>query len=726
MPGRRIWFLAAALATCWTAQAQTAAPPGDGAVPARPILPTGLEGESFSTEKGGRVIVARKARFVSGEAELGADSIRMDLDAGTLVAEGNVTYSAPRLRVFGERATVDTRSGTLTAENVRVGRLPTYFFADRFMLSKGDYRMEGVRMWRSEPSETGMSLRSGSASYTRSLDRIVLKDTTPMLGGVPFLYLPHYSQRGYRDFPADIYIRIRDTSPQGAYIRTMTTVRRSETTWNGLLLDLHSKAGVLVGPSLRYDDWSLPQPGMRWRANLIGGFIRDESDLAARPDEFGRVADRDRFFALAEANGRAPGGLEVAAQLQTLSDPDVVRDYRSKFARQSQLPQTFVELTQPVGPAYASLLASGRTDDFQDSVQRLPEARLDLPETPLLGSSVLARGWISAARLSERPSEQLPGGAGSPFEGAVGLPGKAEVTRVDAYLGLGKSIRHRDWLSFRPVVGLRPTWWDEGLGGDPAARILGQAGFDLELTAAATWETRSPDWELDGLRHTVRPFLGWRAYPELDAGEAVPRLDRSSLDGINLPLLDLADRRDTDTFSNRQAAQVGVRNTLETRDRVKGTREVLRGDLFLDWRDARGAVPTESALHGHLAWTAADWLSVHALFRHASDQGGTETASWADIRSGDLWEASLGYTELGDTGAARQAFLSWTVRLNSAFRLRLGHIHDLADGRTLETTAVLVQRIGDSWELEYGLNERTSRYDDGSLGFTVRVRLFKF
>jgi hypothetical protein len=37
-----------------------------------------------------------------------------------------------------------------------------------------------------------------------------------------------------------------------------------------------------------------------------------------------------------------------------------------------------------------------------------------------------------------------------------------------------------------------------------------------------------------------------------------------------------------------------------------------------------------------------------------------------------------------------------------------------------------VQRIGDSWELEYGVSERASRYDDGSLGFTVRVRVFKF
>ena len=236
----------------------------------------------------------------------------------------------------------------------------------------------------------------------------------------------------------------------------------------------------------------------------------------------------------------------------------------------------------------------------------------------------------------------------------------------------------------------------------------------------------SPHWAINGLRHTVRPFLGWRALPEIDAGGAQPRLDRGTLAELNLPVLDLADRRDGDTIGERQVAQLGVRNTLETRDPAKGTREVLRADLFLDWRDPRGAAEAETAAHAHLAWTAADWLSVHTLARQPTGGGDSGLAGWAEIRSGDLWQASLGYTELAEPEAVRQAFLAWTLRLNSAFRLKLGHIHDLEGGRTLETSAVLVQRIGDSWELEYGVNERASRYDDGSLGFTVRVRVFKF
>jgi hypothetical protein len=40
----------------------------------------------------------------------------------------------------------------------------------------------------------------------------------------------------------------------------------------------------------------------------------------------------------------------------------------------------------------------------------------------------------------------------------------------------------------------------------------------------------------------------------------------------------------------------------------------------------------------------------------------------------------------------------------------------------------LIQRIGNSWEIEYGVNKRMDPINQGisSLGFHLRVRLFKF
>ena len=106
MPGRRHWLLAAALVLPGLAKAE----PGS-------ITP-GLEGESFGSEDGGKIIVARKARFATRDAQLSADEIRMNTADATIEARGNVIYTSENLRIFGEHARIDSRSGRIVADMV--------------------------------------------------------------------------------------------------------------------------------------------------------------------------------------------------------------------------------------------------------------------------------------------------------------------------------------------------------------------------------------------------------------------------------------------------------------------------------------------------------------------------------------------------------------------------------------------------------------------------------
>jgi len=718
MSGRRPWLLAAALALPLAAGAK------DDAAAMLASIPQ-LEGESFGSEDGGRVTVARKARFISGDAELSADLIRMDVAAGTIVAEGNVAYTSPKLRLIGERARVDARSGVIEAENVRLGRFPSHFFAGRFRMEKGNQVMTDVLAWRNEPSDLGMAVRVDEIRYAGETDRLSLDGVAPLLAGVPFLHIPHYSQQGYRELPVEVYLRLRDEDDQGLALQTTVTVAADGPLGRGLLLDGYSKSGILVGPSLTYDNRQVAGRAMTWIGSLAGGIIDDRSDLGSQPDAYGRIPDSLRFFTLAEVAGHRPDGLHVAAKLQSLSDPEVLEDFRSKLREQARFPQSFAEISRPVGPGRASLLVSGKTDDYSDVVQRLPEARWDLAETNLGDRRLRGRAWLSVARLGERPSEDL---SGPDFLAATGSADTIETTRVDGYAGFVQNVPHEDWLTLRPVLGARSTWWDEGLGGEAVGRTLGQAGVDAEMTITGTWDVDSPRWGIRGLRHTLRPFAGWRAFPEIDAETAaVPRLDRRRGPDLNLPSLDLADRRDTDTLDERQVAQIGLRNTLETRDTRSGTREVLRADLMADWRDRRGPAATELGLHAHLAWKPAEWLSLETLLRTASDDDlGAGSLTWASLRSGDLWRLSGGLGEFRDGAAERQAFGELELRLNSAFSLRMGGTYELATGEFLERRATIVQKIGASWDLEYGVNARRSPTGDDGLGFTVRVRLFKF
>ena len=718
MSGRRPWLLAAALAL----------PLAAGADPlpsaSLPVVPQ-LEGESFGSEDGGRVTVARKARFVSGDAELSADLIRMDVAAGTIVAEGNVAYTSPKLRLLGERVAIDARAGLIEAERVRVGRMPAYFFAERFRMDRGEQRMEGVLAWRNEPSDLGMALRADVVRYANATDRLRISGLEPLVAGVPFLHIPHYGQQGYRRLPVDIDLRFRTSGVRGPYIQTTVTAADDGVLGRGMLLDAYGKAGVLVGPAFTYDNRDLAGEDMRWNASFRGGYIQDNSDLPSQPDEFGRIPDPDRHFILASAAGTGRDGLHVAAQVQSVSDPRALPDFRGRWAGEAQSPQTFAEVSSPMLGGRGTLHVAGKTDDFQDVVQRLPEARWDLAETAFPDRRLRGRAFLSVARLSERPSEQL---AGLDFLATTGSATALEVTRLDGYAGLVQAGTHEDWMTLRPVAGVRSTWWDEGLGGEAVGRSLGQLGVDLELTATGVWETESAPWGIRGLRHTVRPFLGYRAYPELDGETAgVPRMDRGDLDSLNLPVLDLADRRDTDSLTERQAAQVGVRNALETRDARHGTREVLRADLFVDWREQREGLGHDHSLYGHLAWKPADWLALETLARAAGEQDDTTgTVTWATVRSGDLWTLRGGYADLRGQTDQRQFFAGVELRVNSAFQLRVGAVYDLLADDFLERQVILAQKIGNSWDLEYGLSERRTLGGDNKLSATLRVRLFKF
>ena len=719
MLGQRPWLLAAAvLALPLTGRGQIVPPAPTTGLPQ-------LEGESFGSEDGGRVTVAKKARFVSGDAELSADFIRMDVAAGTIVAEGNVAYTTPKLRLLGERVRINAVTGLIEAEEVRVGRMPTYFYAERYTMLRGEQAMEGVLAWRNEPSNVGMALSADSIRHSAKTDRLNLSGVEPMLMGVPFFHLPHYGQQGYRELPIDIHLRARTSSTQGTYLQTTVTVADDGIFGRGLLLDAYSDSGFLVGPSFTYDNTKVAEKSMDWKSSLRAGYINDNSDLGSQPDEYGRFPDAQRHFILAQAVGNRADGFAVATQLQSVSDPRALPDFRARWYGEAQLPQSFAEISTPLYGGRGSLLIAAKTDDFQDVVQRLPEARWDLAETPFVNRRLRSRSFLSVARLSERPSEQLPG---LDFLNETGSISAIEYTRVDGYAGLVQSGTASDWLSLRPVVGLRSTWWSESLNGEALGRTLGQVGIDAEMVATATWDIESAPWGIRGLRHSVRPFAGYRAYPEAD-GEItnVARLDRGDLNTLNLPLLDLADRRDVDTLTERQAAQLGVRNSLETRDANFGTREFLRADFFVDWREQRNGIGHDHSLYSHLAWKPASWLSLETLIRTSGESEDTTGAvTWATVHSGDLWSLSAGYADFRGGGNQNQFFTGYNLRLNSAFRLRLGAVYDFENQAFLERQALLIQKFAQSWELEYGVSERQTVRDGSDLGLTVRIRLFKF
>jgi hypothetical protein len=722
MPGRRFWILAASLSLTVAAWA---AEPAKPAGKSGEVMPN-IVADSFAPEEGGKIVVATNAHLESKDATIDARKIRFDYRTGTIVAEGNVVYATKNLRIIGDKIEADPRNDTIVATNVRFGRAPMYFTAETLKIVKGDKTMRGLRMWNSEPDRLGMHLKIAEASYVEAEDHLTLRSVTPYVAGIPFFNLPYYGQEGYRDIPYDLYLNTGSEDRQGRYLRSTFLVRQNPSLWVGGLLDIYGKSGLLVGPAFRYDNSKQPAGGITWKGRLETGFINDRGDLLN--DVYGRTPDRQREFILGEINGRTVDGVEFAGNIFGQSDPGFMRDFRPNLIRESGAPQANFEVSAPYAGGYLSASLTAKADNYQDIVQKLPEFRFDLPQQAIDESDWNRRSFVSVGYFSERPSAALPLPA---FQTATLASEAWSATRLDAYYGINRTFALGEWLSFKPVGGVRATGWSEGINGNgTSAKVIAQTGFDLEGLATGSWDLVGSKWGIDGLRHSIRPVLQYRFMPGADREIGnVPQTQRA-VSGSVLEEIDLADRLDAASTTDRQVARFGLRNTVETRDAVAGTRELLRADFFADWRQGPTDAETgRSDLNCAISLTPAPWVTLTSGLRLPNGGGAPlESIQSLAFNSGDFWRTSLNWVELRDITLAKQFIWEGRVTLNSVYSLVASLNYDALAGQTTYESIGIVQRIGHSWEVEYGVMQRLDPLNNGksSLGFQLRARLFKF
>lgn len=685
-----------------------------------------LEAQSYASEEGGKVIVAYQARLQSKDTLLEARTIRLDTRNGVITAEGEVVYATRDLRILGAKVVVDPKADSVEAFEIRFGRAPLYFTAESLKIVKGDRHMRGLRMWKSEPARWGMHLRVEAADFLAADNHLALRGVKPHLAGLPFFNLPYYGQEGLRDIPYDLYLNTGSEDRQGGYLRSTFLMRTNPSLWVGGLLDIYGRSGLLIGPALRFDNRKNLDGGIVWKGQLLGGFIDDRGDQVA--DAYGRIPDRGREFILGEVSGRAPSGVEFAGNLYGQSDPGFLRDFRPNLIYQNGAPQANFEVTAPYAGGYLSASLTAKADNYQDIVQKLPEIRFDLPTQALGDSGWNRRAFASLGYFSQRPSADLPL---PQFQTETLSAGAWSTARLDGYVGMSRVLAVGDWLTIQPVAGVRATGWSEGLNGQgAAAKAIGQAGFDLAGLITGSWDYRAPRWGIEGLRHTLRPLLQYRVMPGADRQIGVVPMTQRDVSLSILEEVDLADRLDAAATTDRQVARFGFRNTLETRTADQGTRELLRADFFADWREGPTAAETgRSDLHAALSLSPAPWLTLSSALRLPNGGGAPlESIQSLAINSGDLWRTSLNWVELREGTTARQLIWEGRVNLNSIYAMVAVLNYDALAGQSTYQSLGVVQRIANSWELEYGIRQRLDPLNPGqnSLGFQLRATLFKF
>lgn len=674
---------------------------------AAPNLPEITAARTEVTDAG--TVFTGNARLDYDGAVLIADQIAYDPKAQVARATGRVTLTRGPQRLLADELTYNLTERTYTVTDLRIGQDPLYISGSSLEGTPEKIIIHDAIITFSEPGLAAPSLRASNVTYVPG-KTVRAENARVGIGPIMPIPIPLYDQSVKDPFLSYFSVKAGYSSNLGGEldIGLLAPVNR----WLRLGGDLgiYTKRGVLFGPAFSYQA-NNGEDTVHGR--FKSGYIQDGGtrglDITATP------IPEERGYVSWEHYQTIGGDITLLGQLNYWSDSDIIRDFRERDFREVQTPDNYAEGYYTGENHVISVFTRFQPNEYHVVQRRLPEIRFDgLPVD--VGAGVYHRLNASFASVEDKS-----------------LPALADpVNRVDAYYGLTRPFTPREWFSFKPVAGARFTHYDRALAGESDyTRVLGEIGFDADLTASSTYDYQNTQWKIDGLRHVVKPYVSYRAVGNADQGAAyIPPIDRTAFSTYLQPL-GLGDRRDIDTLPTFNTVRLGVDNKLQTRDPAYGSRDLAELNVAGDWRtDGNGAGPRFSAIQTELAVNPARWLRFDVYSNVTpGDMTLREINTGVTFRDPGVWSARVGTDFLKGSAATpgiQEYSLELRYFLNEAYEALAHFRYDSNRGDFSQQTFGLRQNIRNLWFIDYLVSIREGDTRAGDLTFSISIELASF
>jgi len=686
----------------------------------------GLTADNLETDYGTGESVARgEARLVDAGLLLTADEIRFNEKTQIATANGNVVLTRIGDRLLADQLTINRTNGTFTATNLRVGRFPYYIEGPRAEGSRTEVIVHDATVTYREPGSWQPTIRARTLSYSPGH---YLRLVGANVGIGSYRPLPIYKagqDLAHESSFANTQLDGGYRRTLGAYLDAAMHIPIVEGFNAGPDLGVYTARGLMLGTVASYnvtkgDDTAI--------GSMRSGWIHDFG--VRYPDILDLPVPADRAYAEWHHNQQVTPDLTVIGEINLSSDSEVIRDFHSKEFIPVQEPDNFLEATYAHSDFIGSLFARIQPDPYYPVQERLPELRFDLLPTAI-GGGFYVRLNSGFAHLEEHP----------PGAGAV-----LASDRFDTFFGLSRPFTYKGIVDFTPVAGARYThYWDtEGaLNPGGTGRALGELGFDADLKTNAVFDYKNPLLHIDGLRHLFTPTLSYRYIPNADkSADWIPAIDRNTFTNY-LPIMELGDMRALDQLQASNVLRVSLNNTLQTRDKEYGSRDLVEFDVGEDFRFQRAPGQTDfSDVHAELTATPARWLELR-IEDAVSTRRAAQRALDTDItvHEGDIWMARFGVGYLSDKygsfyvpGLGNNPIvgvdtyhMEARARLNEVYEAFVRGDFDARNHLFVDQYYGVVQRISNTWLLEYALVFSSGPNNgQGHFGLEVNLNIIRF
>lgn len=653
----------------------------------------------------GETIFTGNPQLDYGEIRLTADELRVNLRTKIVVATGHAVLTRGSQRLLADAITFNANDDSYVVGDLRVGDYPIYLEGSGARGNADSLTVTDARVTVPEPGPFIPTVHA--ASVTVGTNRQVHADRASIgVGSIRPIAL-----RGFEhDVKSPLISYLSATggyrSTLGVFAEVGLHIPVAPTFRVGGDLGLYSSRGVMFGPSGTYQS---DREGAAYQGRFRSGFINDYGDRET--DVLGQPVPKNRSYAEWAHQQQLSPNLSLTGTLNYWRDSEIVRDFRPSEFFEVQQPDNYLESVYAGRNYFVSLFSRFQPNDFHRVQQRLPELRFDL--LPLtVGAGFYERFNASVVALRDDPPEGGP---------------SLRSNRADAYYSIARPIKPAEWLTITPVAGARLTHYADLDGPrNDYTRTLGEIGVDAEMRISGVYAYRNPRWKIDGLRHLLTPRISYRAIPEAEKGSRyIPPIDRRSFSTYLAPL-GLGDTRNLDQMHETNVLRLGFDNTLQTRDPIYGSRDLVVLNVANDFLfHARPGQRDVSEIHAELAIMPARWLEL-GVYQSFAPQDLTlrEFNTGITLRDGDEWTARFASNFL--RSELNDYFLEGSRRFNEVFDGIVHLRYDARQHRFNEQSYGVRHNIGNTWRIEYLITFYNGPRRESRFGFNVRVDALRF
>ena len=668
-----------------------------------------------------RLVARGDARLKVETTEVRADTITYYQEYGLADALGDAAIMREGYRMVGERVSFDANDNIFSVQAPRTGAWPLYIEGQDAGGSIENMSLEASHIYYTDPGFLTPNIKARSLRFKEVDERksLQIKGATFRIGPVPFFYLPSFTYY-LTESPFYFDFDVGSDSTLGTYLQTTTLIPLTPALRLGANLDYYSKRGTLVGPAAQY----VYDTGThRMVGAFSSGYIDDRGKTGT--DVNGQAIDPSRSYAEWRHQHQIGERGTLLANLSYRSDSAVMRDFNESVFKRNQRPDNFVEAVYAGDNFLLSAFTRFNPSDFDRIQERLPELQFDYLPTPIGDLGVYQSGAASYARIRD-DLNNVPSLDGTTYRA---------YERFDLSYQLLRPVPLNNWLSFTPLAAARLSHYINqetksilAVNPKDSTSLSRYAlGFDLAAQAQATYATRNAIWEIEGLRHTLRPVLKYR-YLSSPADNDAIQIERQAFD-LNRPILDLNELRQIDAVGDAHLVRIGLENEFQTRAEGYGSRSLAALNFYQDILLEREQVKYDGTQPNtlHATWVElliqpAPWLKFDLAARLSTQKMSLEELrTRTTLLSGDAWSLRLSTDLLlSDIDQFRLAYM---LRLseNQSF---IAHTRFNADTGTFDYTSIgLHSQLGSAWELLYEITLRDDPIRESELEFTVGLRL---